>query len=140
MAVKNIVISIQPKWADLIKSGAKTIELRRRFPKLPAGSTALLYESAPVCSITARLRIGLVEELPIDELWSRHSAASCVDECYFGEYYADRVVGYAIHITECVALPKAEPLKDLRVEIAFTAPQSWAYAKPELVTRLGGVA
>jgi predicted transcriptional regulator len=135
--VKDIVISIQPKWAGLIRSGVKTIELRRRFPKLPAGSVAFLYESTPVCSITARMRIGAVDELPIAELWHRHGAASCVDEDYFAEYYAHRPVGYALHISECVALPTSTPLKRLRADFAFTAPQSWAYAKPELAARLG---
>jgi len=32
--VKPVVISTQPKWSRLIRSVEKTIELRRKFPRL----------------------------------------------------------------------------------------------------------
>jgi len=135
--VKYIVISIQPKWAGLIRSGSKTIELRRRFPRLPRGSEAYLYESSPVCSLTALLRIGTVHELPIADLWKLHGNDSCVDERRFAEYFAGREIGYGVHITKCIPLAKAVPLSTLRSEFSFTAPQSWAYASPTLVIGVG---
>jgi predicted transcriptional regulator len=135
--VKHIVISIQPKWAGLIRAGSKTIELRRRFPCLPAGSAAYLYESSPVCSLTAILRIGAVHELPIGELWKLHGRASCVDELHFTEYFAGREIGYGVHLTQCTPLARALPLTDLRSTFAFTAPQSWAYAPSKLVASVG---
>jgi predicted transcriptional regulator len=132
--MKHIVISIQPIWAGLIRSGQKTIELRRRFPRLPAGSAAYLYESSPACSLTAVLRIGTVHELPVGELWAVHGAASCVDERHFAEYFAGREMGYGVHITACVPLSNSVPLSTLRSQFGFTAPQSWAYASPKLVS------
>lgn len=135
--MKHIVISIQPKWAGLIRAGSKTIELRRRFPRLPAGSGAYLYESSPVCSLTALLRIGAVHELPIEELWKLHGKASCVDELHFTEYFAGREIGYGIQLTQCTPLARALPLTDLRSKFAFTAPQSWAYAPSKLASSVG---
>jgi predicted transcriptional regulator len=135
--LRQVVISIQPKWAGLIRSGSKTIELRRRFPRLPVGSVAYLYESSPVSSLTARMRIGFVHELPVTELWNLHGKASCVDERYFAEYFAGRDVGYGVHIAQCVPLTKAVPLAELRSKLAFNAPQSWAYASPRLVNSMG---
>jgi len=135
--VDPIVISIKPKWAGLIRSGSKTIELRRRFPRLPAGSLAYLYESTPVCSLTALLRIGSVHKLTLTELWNLHGKASCVDERHFAEYFAGREVGYGVHIAHCVSLPNSVPLTELRAKFAFTAPQSWAYATPKLVMGVG---
>jgi predicted transcriptional regulator len=132
--MKHIVISVQPKWAGLIRSGQKTIELRRRFPRLPAGSVAYLYESSPTCSLTAVLRIGTVHELPVGELWAVHGAASCVGECHFAEYFAGREMGYGVNITACVPLSNSVPLSTLRSQFGFTAPQSWAYASPKLVS------
>lgn len=131
--VRPIVISIQPRWSRLIRSGDKTIELRRRFPRLPAGSLAYLYESSPTCSLTSLLRIGKVHELPVNELWRVHGSASCVDKSHFIEYFDSLRAGYAVEIAECLALPKVLSLRDLRSKFAFTAPQSWAYAAPELV-------
>ena len=135
--MKHIVISVQPKWASLIRSGSKTIELRRRFPRLPAGFAAYLYESSPVCSLTALLRIDTVHELPVAELWNLHGKASCVDERRFAEYFAGRDIGYGVHIAQCISLTNIVSLTELRSEFTFTAPQSWAYASPKLVIRVG---
>jgi predicted transcriptional regulator len=135
--MRYIVISIQPRWARLIRSGRKTVELRRRFPRLLAGSLAYLYESSPVCSLTALLHVGAVQELPISELWNVHGDASCVDKDHFASYFDGRDVGYGVQIAQCVSLPLAVPLVQLREEFAFTAPQSWAYAAPKLVSSIG---
>lgn len=135
--MKHIVISIQPKWARLIRAGSKTIEMRRRFPCLPVGSVAYLYESSPVCGLTALLRIGAVYELPVAVLWNLHGKASCVDERHFVEYFAGCNIGYGVHITQCLPLASALPLAELRSKFAFTAPQSWAYASPKLVAYVG---
>ncbi|QUS38084.1 ASCH domain-containing protein [Tardiphaga alba] len=137
--MRHIVISIQPKWAGLIRSGRKTIELRRRFPRLPAGSLAYLYESSPVCSLTALLTICAVHELSVSELWNVYGGHSCVDEAHFASYFEGRDVGYGVQIADCVSLPNAIPLAQLREQFAFTAPQSWAYASPKLVSS-GGIA
>lgn len=136
--VKPIVISIQPRWSRLIRSGTKTIELRRRFPRLPKGAMAYLYESSPTCTLTSVIRIGAIHELPVADLWRLHGAASCVDEAHFAEYYDGRATGFGIEIAECTPLPEPVSLTDLRSKFAFTAPQSWAYAVPKLVTAVSG--
>lgn len=53
----NIILSIKPKWAELIYSGKKTIEWRKSFPKTEkvlgeSIEKVLLYETAPVKKIT----------------------------------------------------------------------------------------
>lgn len=135
--MKPIIISIKPKWAALIRAGRKTIELRRRFPKLPGGSSAILYESSPICGLTAILRISAVHELDTKDLWRLYGTSSCVDDRQFADYFADRTVGYGIQIGECIVLPEIVPLAKLRSDFAFTAPQSWAYASMSLVCGIG---
>lgn len=44
----NIILSIKPKWAELIYSGKKTIEWRKSFPKRENIECVYLYETAPV--------------------------------------------------------------------------------------------
>ncbi len=53
----NIILSIKPKWAELIYSGKKTIEWRKSWPKYEKFEfqhvgKVLLYETAPVKMIT----------------------------------------------------------------------------------------
>lgn len=135
--MKPIVISIRPQWSGLIRSGLKTTELRRRFPLLPEGSIAYLYESSPTCGLVSLLRICKVHEMAVDDLWCVHGKASCVPEHQFAEYFEGRRTGYGIEISECYALPNFLGLADLRERFAFTAPQSWAYAHHTLVSSLG---
>ena len=35
--MKSVLISIQPKWCELIASGKKTVEVRKTRPKLDYG-------------------------------------------------------------------------------------------------------
>ena len=48
----NIILSIKPKWAELIYSGKKTIEWRKSCPKRENIECVYLYETAPVKKVT----------------------------------------------------------------------------------------
>lgn len=41
--MKSVLISIKPKWCDLIVSGKKTLELRKTVPKLPLPFKCYIY-------------------------------------------------------------------------------------------------
>ena len=43
--MKAVLISIQPKWCELIASGRKTIEVRKTEPKLPTPLKVYIYQS-----------------------------------------------------------------------------------------------
>lgn len=43
--MKSILISIQPKWCELIASGKKTVEVRKTKPKLVAPFKVYIYET-----------------------------------------------------------------------------------------------
>ncbi len=40
---KSVLISIQPKWCELIASGKKTVEVRKSKPKLEAPFKVYIY-------------------------------------------------------------------------------------------------
>jgi predicted transcriptional regulator len=130
--LRTIVLSLKPKWAALISSGRKTIELRRRFPRYLADCPALVYESSPKCEVTATLRIGAIHELPVEDLWHVHGEASCVNQEGFATYFQGRDTGLGIEVTEHSPLNESWKLTRLREEFEFIAPQSWAYAPPRL--------
>ena len=44
--MKSVLISIQPKWCELIASGKKTVEVRKTKPKLPTPFKCYIYESS----------------------------------------------------------------------------------------------
>ncbi len=43
--MKSVLISIQPKWCELIASGNKTVEVRKTKPKLDAPFKVYIYET-----------------------------------------------------------------------------------------------
>lgn len=45
--MKSVLISIQPKWCELIASGKKTIEVRKTRPKLETPFKCYIYETKP---------------------------------------------------------------------------------------------
>lgn len=58
----DIILSIKPKYADLILSGQKTIELRRRFAKYCDDSDRIyLYASSPIKSVVGYLQYCKIE-------------------------------------------------------------------------------
>jgi predicted transcriptional regulator len=130
---RTIILSVQPKWATLIQSGQKSIEIRKRFPRHLAALKAYIYETSPRCELTAAVQMGSIHELPVEDLWRIYGKASCVEEQCFAAYFRDRNIGVAVEITKHVPLTGSWKLQHLREVFGFTAPQSWAYASPLLV-------
>lgn len=48
--MKSVLISIQPKWCELIASGKKTIEVRKTAPKLQTPFKCYIYETKGLSS------------------------------------------------------------------------------------------
>ena len=46
-----VLISIKPKWVNLIFSGKKTVEVRKSIPKLDPPFTCYIYESGTGCVV-----------------------------------------------------------------------------------------
>ena len=46
-----VLISIKPKWVNLILAGKKTIEVRKTIPKLTPPFTCYIYESGTGCVV-----------------------------------------------------------------------------------------
>ena len=47
--MKSVLISIQPKWCELIASGKKTIEARKTAPQLETPFKCYIYETKGLC-------------------------------------------------------------------------------------------
>ena len=137
---QEIVLSVKPIWADLIMSGRKTVELRRRFPRLSGGKvTALLYSTSPVMAMVGIVHIEDTIILPPDELWQHVAAHACVTESQYQAYFQGAKEAAALFLGTPIPLPAPIPLGLLRASANFAPPMSWRRAKPaelELVREL----
>ena len=138
-AGRDVVFSIKPKYAELILSGSKTVELRRRFSSaVPVGAVAWIYSTTPTRAMTGSARIASVERLGLSELWREYRSAAAIDKDDFDAYFSGVDFGYAIHLSSPRPFKRPISLADLRDLCDFEPPQSYQYASAQLTTLIDG--
>lgn len=126
-----IVLSVKPVWADLIISGRKTIELRRKFPKFSAGLvTALVYSTGPKKAMVGTVSIEDTVILPAAVLWPRVADHACVTKEQYSAYFDGTGEACALFLGAVRAWASPIPLDQLRLSGDFVPPMSWRRAKP----------
>lgn len=138
MARTRILISIHPKYAELIAMGLKSAELRRVRPQVKPGDTILFYATQPIQAVVLSCRIENIVSAPCDELWSYAREKAAISEDDFWSYYKGRRIGHAIFICEVTTPEKPLYLSEIeRRWPGFRPPQSYRYV-PEEISILNG--
>lgn len=128
MATRALLLSIRPKYADLIFSGKKKMELRRTRPRIGKDDLALIYVSSPVKSLVGAILVTNVVELPPEALWAKARKKAAVTRVEFDEYFAGAEKAFAIEFSRCWELVEPVSLKTLRARRrGFHPPQSFRY-------------
>ena len=81
---RAVLISIRPKWCELIASGKKTIEVRKTAPKIKKPFKCYMYMSA------YHWAFGLLRELGMEELADRLMQETGTVS---GEFVCDKIYG-----------------------------------------------
>ena len=121
---KYVLMSIKPQFAKLIRDGKKKVELRRVAPKVNAGDTLIMYESAPVSKVTAIAEIEDVVQLTLTELWEIVGHDSMLKKDEFVNYFSGRDVGYGIMLKKVQEILSP---KSLSILPGCVAPQNFRY-------------
>lgn len=130
---RDVVFSIKPEYSRKIVTGEKTIELRRRFPmSVPAGTTALIYETSPTRALSGIAEIGEVHRQSPAEIWKTFKDQACIARKDFDAYFAGLDRAFAIELRRGRPLPRALDLSELRDRFSFEPPQSFLYATPKM--------
>jgi predicted transcriptional regulator len=134
---RDILVSAQPKFASKIIEGAKTVELRRKFPETTAtGAFALIYCSSPVRAAVGYARIHGVFRLPIFRLWREHGGAACVSRKEFDDYFRGQKYGFAILLEKIKLLNPQVAAAVLEQEFGIVPPQSYRYLHKDCISLL----
>ena len=127
-----LLLSLKPRYADLIFAGRKKAELRRRIASGIEGREAFIYVSSPVKQLRGGFRVGHVWQGSPEEIWNEVSELAGVDKRGFDAYYEGREIAYALQIIDVWEYENPVDLNRLRKQFPnFVVPQSWRYAKPE---------
>jgi len=134
---RMIVLSLKPRYAGAILSGAKTVELRRIEPKLSVPMRALIYASTPV---KALLGTCIVERVTTDRLavlWKAYGSRTGLAHAEFRDYFEGLEMGSALALSGARRFGRPIPLADLRTSRRLERPpQSFSYVDAETGNRL----
>lgn len=120
-----LLLSIQPRFAEAILDGTKTVELRRR-PPLDLPDIAIIYSSGKARSVEGIARIKEVHTSSPSAIWKRFGAVSGVTRQEFFAYFDGSDSASAIELSSPLRAPSAMSLAALRV-VGLEPPQSWRY-------------
>jgi predicted transcriptional regulator len=150
--MKSVLISIQPKWCELIASGKKTVEVRKTKPKIEVPFKCYIYMTKGFASYPVRINgypymchnnggMEVIGEFVCDQIFKINGE---LDETFINSYdcgwiwtgddaclsyfeldsYLKGKNGYGWHISDLVIYDKPKELSEFGVKRPF---QSWGY-------------
>ena len=129
---RPLILSLKPRYADLIFQGVKKAELRRRALARMAGRDVFVYVTSPIMELRGGFRVGEVWTGTPQYIWDKVSESAGVNRDDFDAYYAGQSIAYALEITNVWEYANPPGLSTLRRCFCnFVVPQSWRYVKPE---------
>lgn len=127
------LMAIQPRYAQAILSGAKTVEFRKRA-LAPDVDTVLIYETSPTQRIVGLFRIVETVRLPPRGLWRRFGEVGSIARPEFMDYYASRATGVGLVVGSVDRFEVPIPLWELQPRPAV--PQSFSYVSAEALHQI----
>jgi type I restriction enzyme S subunit len=125
----NVLLSIKPKYTELIKSGLKKYEFRRKFSKKTGGDKVFIYSTSPVKKIVGAFDASTIyEDLPL-KIWNLFGEHSGLSKAEFFQYFKNCRTAFAIEIRNLVIFPEPWDPSDYFIE--FNPPQSYRYFNPQ---------
>lgn len=133
--MKAVMLSIQPKWCELIESGKKTVEVRKTKPKIDAPFKCYIYETQGrtetpfvdeegheifkgrgqvICEFVcdAIFPMSIWYSNPNDRLSHRECPFTCLTDKEIMDYLGNGVEGYGWNITDLVIYDKPKELSE----------------------------
>jgi len=120
----KVLLSIKPKYAEMILSGEKKYEFRRAIFKKPDVRKIIIYASSPVSKIIGEFEIDDILSFDVSELWLLTMEYAGIDKDYYDSYFSGKEIGHAIKVKKAKKYPEYKELGEFNVK---RAPQSFAY-------------
>ena len=136
--MKSVLISMQPKWCELIAIGKKTIEVRKTRPKIETPFKCYIYcTKAPKGWVrldrNVQLDTKVLGEFICDAIFvdgtyghnKRFYDMACMSETDIA-WYCCQLPMYGWHISDLKIYDKPKELSEFKVT---RPPQSWCYVE-----------
>lgn len=109
---KSLMMSIRPRFADLLLDGSKFVEVRKKFAKRWIGHRVALYASAPTSGLVGEAKIENIVSGDPGYIWEKYGSGIGCQRDEFERYtkYAEKVS--AVVMTEVRPYAKTISLKE----------------------------
>ena len=125
--MSQAIISLKPRYAKLVVSGDKTVELRNRIVRLKPGTLIWIYATRPMARIVGIAELELVVHAGPAEIWRRFGEDICLDRNGFDSYIGNRDRVSALMLRSAKELADFMTLDRIRQSVqAFQPPQFYA--------------
>lgn len=123
----DILMSIKPPYVEMLVSGRKTVEIRKRAVRAPVGARIWIYATSPRQQVVASAQLEAITLEAPEEIWREFGDQAGIDRGEFDAYVGEAEVVAALTLTEITEFEK--PLC-LRGEVPkFRPPQSYAFLR-----------
>lgn len=122
----KVIMSIKPKYAEVIFNGTKKFEFRRNIFRKDI-KKIIVYATKPIGKFIGEFTIDEIISDNPKELWNKTKEYGGISEEDFFKYFKDKDIGYAIKIGELSEYK--EPIEPTKFISDFKAPQSFMYLK-----------
>jgi predicted transcriptional regulator len=131
---RAVLLSVKPRFADLIVAGTKQVEFRRVWAQEPVPWIAI-YSSSPTQKIVGIVEVESVVVASASTLWLLNgSRGGGLTRTELRSYFAGKPKGYAVMLGQ--VLRSQAPIEPAKIVQGFRAPQSFRYLTDSEVLRL----
>jgi predicted transcriptional regulator len=121
---EHVLISLRPNLIDAFLVGEKCVELRRRAPKLRAGTLVWLYAKLPYGRVMAVAKLRDVTVDTTESIWDTYRACIGISRTDFDAYVSDIPKAAILSFDAITPVSRPTDLKELReIEPGFQPPQ-----------------
>jgi predicted transcriptional regulator len=120
----KVLLSIKPRFAELIFNGSKKYEFRKAMFKKEGITTVVVYSSSPMQKVIGEFEIERILTDDLASLWAQTKDAAGIEEDYFYSYFGERQQGFALKIK---STKKYKTPLNLKEHFNLTPPQSFLY-------------
>jgi predicted transcriptional regulator len=131
---RAVLLSVKPRYADLIVAGTKQVEFRRVWAQELVTWIAI-YSSSPAKEIVGVVKVESVIEAPATTLWTfSRSKGGGLTRTELRSYFSGKTKGYALMLGQ--VLKPLAPIEPATLFHGFRPPQSFRYLTDSEVSRL----
>lgn len=123
--MSTILLAIKPRYVDLILSGKKKFEYRRKVPAQSVDKI-IIYASSPIKKVVGEVNVTGTFSMSVSQLWNRTNSFSGITRIEFHKYFAGCKIAHAFILGKPI---KYKHHKELSYYGISRAPQSFLYIK-----------